>query len=272
MVDNLINFFSIDVIIKYAIFFTIILGFKIFSPVFSRIVIFVFHKFFRMKSKIADSSFYRPLKTFCALTGLYIGILFLNFPSSIVFWVRKIYRILIILIFANGLANTFNENSGLFKKFEESSSFNNDGLNRFIGKILRVLIYIVAGFMILSDLNYDLGGLVTGLGIGSAVVALAAQDFVKSIIGGFSILTDKPFIIGDFIEVDKYQGTVIDITFRSVRVKTVDNAIVNIPNSVVTTSYVVNLSRMEQRRFSATLRLGLGVSKATLERAISKVA
>ena len=170
------------------------------------------------------------------------------------------------------MSNSLKPDSTFFTKLEANTNFNgNEALNAFIGKILKALIYIVAAFMILSDFNYDLGGLATGLGLGSAVVALAAQDFVKSLIGGFTIITDKPFEIGDYIEVGTFQGTVIDITFRSTRLKAVNNTEISLPNSVIVTEYVKNWSKLEQRRLDMKLRISLNSNAETINRCISKI-
>ena len=148
--------------------------------------------------------------------------------------------------------------STFFTKLETSTKFNgNEALNSFIAKILKGVIYITAAFIILADMNINLGGLVAGLGIGSAALALAAQDFVKSLIGGFAIISDKTFEIGDFIEIGLYSGTVIDITFRSTKVRAVNNEIISIPNSVIVTEYVKNGSKIENRRIETRLRIGL---------------
>ena len=125
--------------------------------------------------------------------------------------------------------------------------------------------------MILSDLGYNMGGLVTGLGLGSAVVALAAQDFVKSIIGGMQIVADKPFEIGDFIEVGEFAGTVTEITYRSTRIKATNNSIIAVPNSVIVTEYVKNWSRLENRRLDIELRIDLNTPKEKIYKIISKL-
>jgi len=116
-------------------------------------------------------------------------------------------------------------------------------------KIIRCVIWIIYIFICISEIGYDLSGLLTALGLGSAALALAAQDLVKSLISGVSILTDKPFVIGDWIEVGEYQGTVIDITFRSTRIKSNNNSVITIPNSTITSTYVINWNRLTSRRF-----------------------
>ena len=116
-----------------------------------------------------------------------------------------------------------------------------------------------------------LGGLATGLGIGSAAFALAAQDLVKSMLSGFTILTDKPFVIGDWIEVGEFQGTVIDITFRSTRIKSYNNAVITIPNSTITSTYVVNWNRLTSRRFDCVLNLSLETPSEKIKKVVKEI-
>ena len=67
--------------------------------------------------------------------------------------------------------------------------------------------------------------------------------------------TYKPFVVGDWIQVDKYEGTVEDITFRSTRIRTFENSVANVPNSVIANDSIINWSRMEKRRNKVNLCL-----------------
>ena len=100
-------------------------------------------------------------------------------------------------------------------------------------KIIRGVIYVVAIFIIIANLGIDISGLIAGLGLGGVIITLAAQDTAKNLIGGVVIFLDKPFVVGDWIQMDTFEGTVEDITFRSTRVRTFENSVVNIPNSVI---------------------------------------
>ena len=106
-------------------------------------------------------------------------------------------------------------------------------------------------------MEYNLNGLVAGLGVGGVIVTLAAQDTAKNLFGGIVIFLDKPFIVGDWIEMAPYEGTVEDITFRSTRVRTFENSVVNIPNSIISNSSIINWSKMEKRRYKTNLCLEL---------------
>lgn len=120
-------------------------------------------------------------------------------------------------------------------------------------KIIRAVIYIIAIFIILSILEINLTGLVAGLGLSGVIVTLAAQDTAKNLFGGLVIFLDKPFVVGDWIQMDKYEGTIEDITFRTTRVRTFENALVNIPNAIIADSSVTNWSKMEKRRYKTNL-------------------
>ena len=74
------------------------------------------------------------------------------------------------------------------------------------------------------------------------------------------MLTDKPFEIGDYIETKEFAGTVVDITFRTTRLRDISNQVVIIPNNRIVDSYLINSSKKEKRRFNLTLTLVLSTS------------
>ena len=68
---------------------------------------------------------------------------------------------------------------------------------------------------------------------------------------------DKPFSVGDWIHTEKYEGTIEDITFRSTRIRTADNSVVTIPNSILSNEVIANWSKLEKRKIEISLRLSL---------------
>ena len=241
--------------------FGIILFFILLSSFFSYLIVKLFNFHVKDKKKIKSNGFYLPLKFFFIVLGFYIGLSIVPMPVAISMFITKVFKISTIVLIANGFVNVFDPSSSAYKKAKEKFNFKgNDTVIYFISRIAKVLIYITAIFIIISELGYNLGGLVTGLGISSVVIALAAQDFAKNIFAGFSILTDKPFEIGDFIETKEFSGTVVDITFRTTRLRDVHNQIVIIPNNKIIDSYIINSSRKEKRRFNLLLTLVLSTS------------
>ena len=224
------------------------------------------------KKKIKQNAFYKPLSRIIKVTGIYIAVMLLNLSTEANITLVKLYKIALIICVSNGLADIFNPKSIIFEKLEEKTKYNGDKqLNNFVSKIAKAVIYFVAIYLVLLELGYNLGGLVTGLGISSVIIAFAAQDIAKNLFGGFAIITDKPFSVGDWIEVGDYSGTVIDITFRSTKIKATDNTVITINNSTVVESFVKNWGNIDKRRYSTTLNLPLNTSEATVKRLLKKI-
>lgn len=114
----------------------------------------------------------------------------------------------------------------------------------FVRRVSLVMLAIMALIVILSHFGVDVTALVTTLGIGSLAIALAAQATLADIIAGFAIIADQPFSVGDRIEILEMDtwGDVMDIGLRSTRIRTRDNRMVVVPNSVIGKSLVVNHS------------------------------
>lgn len=261
IIEYLKNITSLQVM-DVVVAICIIILFKIFSPTIAYIIIRMFKIRAKNKKVIKESAFYKPLAVFFTIFGIYISIVFLKVPLAItdeaMLIVRKVFAIISVIAFAKGLAASFEPRSSLVKKMKEKTSKDvEDSMFDFILKIVRAVIYIVAGFIVIALLGINLNGLVAGLGVGSVIVTLAAQDTAKNLFGGLVIFLDKPFIVGDWIEMSPYEGTVEDITFRSTRVRTFENSVVNIPNSIISNSSIINWSKMEKRRYKTNLCLEL---------------
>lgn len=254
--QNLIDSLSENSITDYLISVAVFFSFTILAPMVSSLLIRLFHIKEKKILKIKRHAFYKPLRKFISILGIYIALKLLHLPENLTLFMDKSFRILTILLVSHGLANLFNSNS--YEHIKKLINFTgNDALIAFISKVIKALIYLFAGFIIINELGYNLNGLVAGLGVFSAVIALAAQDLAKNIIAGCSIITDKPFEIGDYIEVDTLAGTVEDITFRSTRIRNTDNQIIVIPNSKVSDSILINCTQIEKRRFLLDLTLDL---------------
>lgn len=257
--------FTLETIIDIIIAIGIIVVFKIFSTGIANVVTKILKKKIK-KVERKKTAIYITSKKLVNLIGVYIAIVFLKRPlliSAVVFgYVTKIFKVLVIYLLARIIAESITMDS--FRKFSNNDEDEGDGISTFVVKIIRGLVYIVATFIAILELGYDLSGLVTGLGISSVVITLAAQNLAKDLLGGFVIFTDKPFKVGDWIQFGDYEGTVEDITYRSTRLRTFENSIVNIPNSIIANESLINCSKIEKRRY----KINLGIA---LETPLSKV-
>ena len=270
--NRLISIQIVDVIIAIGI----IIFFRILSGTFSYMIIRIFKIKSKKAKEIKESAFFKPLKIFFIILGIYLAIVFLRVPlqinEQVMDIVTKVFKIISVIEIAVGLANSFTSKTILGRKLRKSLSQKmDDTVFEFVLKVTRVLIYIVAIFLVLTILEINLTGLIAGLGLGGVIVTLAAQDTAKNLFGGVVIFIDKPFVVGDWIEMDNYEGTIEDITFRTTRIRTFENALVNIPNAIIADASVTNWSKMEKRRYKTNLCVELDTPLEKLELLKAKI-
>ncbi len=127
------------------------------------------------------------------------------------------------------------------------------------GTILRAAVVLFGVLLVLGNLGVNVTSLVAGLGLGGLAIALAAQDSIRNLLGGVTILADRPFQVGDWVVVGSVEGTVEHVGFRSSRVRTFYNSVVTVPNARIVDAHVDNMGLRQWRRYKTTL----GVSYAT---------
>jgi MscS family membrane protein len=112
----------------------------------------------------------------------------------------------------------------------------------FFRRLALIALLLIFTIVLLSHYEVDVSGLVATLGVGSLAVALAAKETLSDTLAGFVIMVDRPFRIGDRIEIQDLNtwGDVVDIGLRSSRIRTRDNRMVIIPNSIIGKSLIVN--------------------------------
>ncbi|MDP2731113.1 MAG: mechanosensitive ion channel family protein [Dehalococcoidales bacterium] len=117
-----------------------------------------------------------------------------------------------------------------------------EGLIRFLQRLLVIAVYAL-GFLILLDyLKISLTPFIAGLGIGGLAVALALQPALGNFFASTQIVSDRVVRVGDYIELEdgKIRGYVLDVGWRSTRIRTPFNNMVTIPNSVLANSIITN--------------------------------
>ncbi|MBR3697033.1 MAG: mechanosensitive ion channel family protein [Clostridia bacterium] len=262
--NSLITIFDIQIALAI-----IIISF-LFKSVISKFIIKIVYIFSKHeKTNVKNSKMYAPLKRMVLYVGIYIALRIIPTSKQIAYYINEIFKVITIIFITKGITSIMTKDSKLFKRILNISE--DDTVNDFFCKLFRLLTWIVSIFIIMTELGFNLTGLATGLGIVSAVIALAAQELVKNLLSGFSILTDKPFVLGDWIEVGEYAGSVIDISFRSTRIKTTNNSIITIPNSIIASEYVINWNRLKSRRLDLILSLNLNTPTEKIKKTIKEI-
>ena len=194
-----------------------------------------------------------PVKFAIILLGIWIAIHRLVYPDSFVKVVDNAYSILIVLDITWFFGRLFS--SLLQVYWGKQSNGQANKMMPIIKRTILVIVWLIGIVMALSNVGVIISALLGTLGIGGIAFALAAQDTVKNVFGTFTILTDKPFSIGDTIRVDSYEGTVVDVGVRSTKIMNYDKRIITFPNYKITDTSIVNISSEPMRR--VVLNLGL---------------
>lgn len=143
-----------------------------------------------------------------------------------------------------------------------------DQFGPILRKGLRSGIWIFGLIMALNNAGYDVGALIAGVGIGGLAMAMAAKDFVANIFGGITVFVDKPFQVGDRVQISGYDGTIEEIGIRSTRLRTLAGRLVIIPNFKFTDSFVENVTIEPSRKMSLTLGLTYDTTPEQVEEAM----
>lgn len=142
-------------------------------------------------------------------------------------------------------------------------------LGSHIGRVTKnITFYVLVGATFVTFLgafNIDLTGVLAAAGILGIVIGFAAQTSVSNIISGFFLIADKPFEIGEAVEIDGQSGHVLDISLLSTRLRTFDNRYLRFPNSMVANAKIINLSRYDIRRLD--IQVGIAY-KEKIEKAL----
>ena len=143
----------------------------------------------------------------------------------------------------------------LMGKAQQTDTRYDDLLVPLVSRTLKAFA-VCAGIVIFAEtFDFSIAGLLGGMGIGGVALAFAAKDTVANLFGSLTVLTDRPFEIGDWIVTDKVEGSVEMVGIRSTRVRTFYNSLVIVPNSVLTTAVLDNMGKRRYRRIKTYLGL-----------------
>ena len=214
-----------------------------------------------------------PTSTFILILGIYLATVVLPFSTEWQNLVGTVFRGLSILMIFWGLFRIADVLVDVMADL--SSKTGNDSFRGFgdlVKKSLRVFIIIVGAVMVIDNLGYNIGGILATLGIGGAAFAFAAKDTIANIYGSIALALDRPFQVGDWIQVgDKVDGDVEEIGLRSTKVRTWPKTVISIPNAVLANEMIDNWSRMPKRRVKQVVGVTYETSPETMEKIVQAI-
>jgi small-conductance mechanosensitive channel len=132
--------------------------------------------------------------------------------------------------------------------------------------IINILIWIIGSIFLFDNLGYDVSAVLTGVGIGGIAVALAAQNIIGDLFNYFVIFFDKPFEVGDAINVDDKNGTIEYVGVKTTRLRSLSGEQIIIANSDLTKSRVHNFKRQDNRRIEFSINVTYQTSTEKLRK------
>jgi small-conductance mechanosensitive channel len=140
-----------------------------------------------------------------------------------------------------------------------------------IASTLKFLIVIVGVSSALGMLGVNIAAIITGLSIGGAALALASQDTVKNLFGSVVILSERPFVVGDWITTQGIEGVVEAIGFRSTRIRTFSDTVIFLSNAKLADSTIENMDMRNVRRFKTTINVDIATSPEALQKLLEDI-
>lgn len=128
-----------------------------------------------------------------------------------------------------------------------------DQLVPLLRKTMKIIVVLTFSVLVVQNLGYSVTSLLASLGVGGLALALAAQDTVSNVFGSVVVFTDRPFQMGDWIEVGGIEGTVEEVGFRTTRIRRFDKSLVTLPNQTFSSSPITNHSQRNVRRIDMTI-------------------
>jgi small-conductance mechanosensitive channel len=243
------------------------------------VIAFILYEIYRWLKRRADVTesklddivliaFGKPLIILELFFSFYIAIrYFFPIPDNYIWIFESKYLTAFYIIIGAWVVSTLIYNTISFYGRKIAGKTETDLDDRIVGLLeigAKYVIWFIALLLILSTLEIDITPLIAGAGIIGLAFALAAQDIISNFFGGAMIMVDKPFKLGDRVQIDTFIGDVVDIGPRSTRLQTLDYQLVTVPNSKMATSVIINYALPETRmkiRVPVSVAYGSNVAK-----------
>jgi MscS family membrane protein len=158
------------------------------------------------------------------------------------------------------------------KRAEETVSKKDEHLVPFFRDIIIAGVIFTSFFFILGFVfRQDVVSLITGLGIGGVALALAARATLENLFASFTLFTEQPFIVGDDIELGDMIGKVEKVGFRSTRIRHVDGSLIVVPNLMLVSQTLNNLTQRRDRRHKFFIRLKLNTPVEKIKIVVAEI-
>ncbi len=226
-------------------------------------------------SHILFRSIDKPLHWFLVTVGVSLGLMIMKTPDGMDDLFKRISQILSSLtlwyVVWFLLRVTEQITSLMVEHAKTTDSKLDDMLIPIVSGVAKVFILAMGVIGVLQCFEYQITTLVTYLGISSAAIALAAKDTLANIFGALVVFFDKPFEVGDWVTINGVEGEVEEIRLRVTTIRTFDNTLVMMPNSVLSNTNINNWQRRKCRKIDCSFGVLYSTTAEQLENIVKDV-
>jgi small-conductance mechanosensitive channel len=180
--------------------------------------------------------------------SIWIGSFVIILPETIKHIINRLFIVIFLVqcsIWAISLINFWIDSYKKDQMEKDAASVTTFGA---LGLVLKIVVWSTLLILILDNLGVNITTLIAGLGVGGIAIALAVQNILGDLFASLSIVLDKPFVIGDFIIVNEYLGSVEHIGLKTTRIRSLSGEQLIFANSDLLKSRIRNYKRMNERR------------------------
>jgi small-conductance mechanosensitive channel len=185
---------------------------------------------------------------FIALLAIYAGTFRLSFPGEASIYIHRVLFVVVLLQAGVMGSRVIRFMIDRYKRQKMETNPAAVTMTTAMGFLLKMVLWMVLLLVALDNFGFNITALVAGFGVGGIAVALAIQNLLGDLFASFTIVFDKPFLIGDFIIVGDFMGTVEHIGLKTTRIRSISGEQLIFPNGDLLQSRVRNFKRMYERR------------------------
>ena len=150
----------------------------------------------------------------------------------------KILRSSLIICLIGGVYNLCDAGHGLIMQLlKRSNQHIDETIGELISALAHMLCIMLGVVMVAKEWDYDITAFIASLGIGAMAIAFAAKDSLANVFGSIVIITERPFVVGDWISANNVEGIVEKVSFRSTCIRTFYQELVYVPNNLLSKKY-----------------------------------
>ena len=251
---QILNFTLMNIpLYKFAIAIVVFLLFLFARKIFTLTIMSVVQVLTgKTKTDIDDKvllSLISPLNTMFVVFGIYFAAVSIQMQKYMGLFLKGAFTFLLFWSVYNLVKNFESSILSLFGKRVSHE------IGLFFIKALKIFIIALGLVAVLQTFGINVSAFIASLGLGGLAFALAAKDTAANLFGGFAILTDNIFKIGDWVKIGSVEGIVEDIGMRTTKIRAFDKRLIVVPNATIANSAVDNFSRRDRRRIK--MRIGL---------------